>query len=58
MKNIWIEYLRILTVIAVTAIHESPETFLNFSQIQLHDWWFANFINVSSRFAEPIFIML
>lgn len=58
MKKIWIEYLRVLAVIAVVTIHTTASTYKNFAHIPLHDWWFANILNTFSRFSVPMFVMI
>ncbi|NOQ12993.1 MAG: acyltransferase family protein [Methyloprofundus sp.] len=57
-KKIWIEYLRVLAIIAVITIHVTTSTYNNFGQIELLNWLFASFLNSFSRFAVPIFVMV
>ena len=58
MTKIWIEYLRILGVVAVVTTHVSASIYNNFNLVGVENWWFANILNSSSRFAVPIFIMI
>lgn len=58
MKKIWIEYLRVLAVIAAITIHSTASTFHDFGHIHFYDWWFANILNTFSRFSVPIFVMI
>lgn len=58
MKKIWIEYLRALAVVAIVTIHATALTYKDFGDIQLHNWWLANILNVFSRFSVPIFVMI
>ena len=58
MKKIWIEYLRVLAVIAVVTIHTTGNIYHKFGDISLHNWWLANILNTCSRFAVPLFVMI
>lgn len=58
MTKIWIEYLRVIAVIAVVTIHTTGSTYYEFGHIENYNWWFANILNTFSRFAVPMFIMI
>ncbi len=58
MKKIWIEYLRVLAIIAVVTIHSTAGTYNDFGHIQLYNWWIANILDSFSRFAVPMFVMI
>jgi len=58
MTKIWIEYLRVIGVIAVITTHVSASVYNDFHLVEIHNWWFANILNTSSRFAVPLFIMI
>lgn len=58
MTKIWIEYLRVIAIIAVVSIHVSGGTYYEFGNIEQYDWWVANILNTISRFSVPMFIMI
>ncbi len=58
MRLIWLDYLRIIAAFAVVCTHVSAAYYNAFDEITRSEWWFANFINASSRFAVPIFVMI
>jgi len=57
-KVVYIEYLRIIAVLAVIGIHVSAPFFNKYGKIDNTIWWFANLISSSSRFAVPLFVMI
>jgi len=57
-KKIWIEYLRVLAIIAVIVIHVTTGTYNKFGHIDITHWLFASFLNSCSRFAVPVFVMI
>lgn len=57
MRAIWVDYLRILAIVAVIFIHASGGVFKHFEFSTLN-WWLANFVNTISRFSVPLFVMI
>jgi surface polysaccharide O-acyltransferase-like enzyme len=58
MKKNYIDYLRIVAIIAAITIHVTADYYTKFSMIKNIDWWFANLLNSASRFAVPLFVMI
>lgn len=58
MKKEWIEYLRALSCLAVVVIHVTAPYFAQYGRVSASDWWLANLLNSSSRFAVPMFVMI
>lgn len=58
MRKYWIDYLRCLGIFAVLCIHTTSPPYRQFSAISGLNWWIANIINASSRFAVPLFVMI
>lgn len=58
MKQLWIDYLRVLAVFAVVTTHATANFYNRFNQIPMDDWWLANILNGLSRFAVPMFVMI
>lgn len=58
MRLIWLDYLRVTAAFAVVCTHVSSLFYNAYNQVDAAEWWFANIINASSRFAVPIFIMI
>lgn len=45
-------------MVAVILIHSTAQSYKDYGQIPLYDWWFANIVNACSRFAVPMFVMI
>ena len=58
MRKHWIDYLRVIAIIAVITIHSTTSFYARFGEIGLLDWWLANLLNSASRFAIPLFVMI
>ncbi len=58
MRLIWLDYLRVIAAFAVVCTHVSSIYFSAYHQLDSAEWWYANIVNASSRFAVPIFIMI
>ena len=58
MRKHWIDYLRVIAILAVIFIHSSTSFYSRFNQIGPPDWWLANLLNSASRFAVPLFVMI
>lgn len=56
-KN-YIDYLRVLAIIAVIIIHVTAFYYNSFGKIESIDWWFSNLLNSASRFSVPLFVMI
>lgn len=54
----WINVLRVISCFAVVLIHTSGQTYQSYDSIPVTEWWFANFLNGSSRWAVPLFVMI
>ena len=58
MRKHWIDYLRVVAIVAVITIHASTPFYARFDAIGRLDWWVANLLNSASRFAVPLFVMI
>ncbi len=58
MKKIWIDYLRVLGIIAVVIVHATSTYYMKFDTIHINTWWFVNIMNSFPRFAVPLFVMI
>lgn len=56
-RDIWVDYLRVIAMIAVVITHTSVTVFKNV-EFSTWNWWLANTINTLSRFAVPMFVMI
>jgi len=56
-KN-YIDYLRVLAILAVITIHVTGHYYGKFGDIDQISWWFSNVVNSASRFAVPLFVMI
>lgn len=57
-RNLNLDLLRIISAIAVVAIHVTTKYFADISLLHSDVWNFSNIINNSSRFAVPMFFMI
>ena len=57
-KIFYIEVLRIIACFAVILLHCTGTIISNTQLYGTHTWNFVNFINVITRFAVPVFLMI
>ena len=57
-KLVWIDWLKVVSAFAVVVIHVTTPYFVKYDDIGRADWWLANVLNSSSRFAVPMFVMV
>lgn len=57
-KIVWLDWLRVLSTIAVIFVHTGANLNKQFGHIELSDWWAANFWQGISRFCVPLFFMI
>ncbi len=57
MKKIWIDYLRIISTIAVIIIHVSAGLLYD-TNFEFTNWWIGLFTVGAMRFSVPVFIMI
>lgn len=50
--------MRVIASLAVVAIHVSAPIVLSFNIVGKGAWWFGNFVDSTSRWAVPIFVMI
>ena len=58
MRKHWIDYLRVIAIVAVITIHSTTFFYSKFIEIGQLNWWLANLLNSASRFAVPLFVMI
>ena len=58
MRKHWIDYLRVIAIVAVITIHTTTFFYSKFIEIGQLNWWLANLLNSASRFAVPLFVMI
>jgi len=54
----WISNLRIIALYAVIIVHCSAPVLMQYGKVPASDWWMADFLNASVRFAVPVFVMI
>lgn len=57
MRKYYIDYLRVLGIIAVITVHVSAHFYTMDDSVGETAWWLANILNSASRFAVPLFVM-
>lgn len=57
-RIIYVDCLRILSIIAVIALHYTAEILTTSNNFNTPSWWISNFFNSISRFAVPVFFMI
>jgi surface polysaccharide O-acyltransferase-like enzyme len=57
MRKAWLDYLRVIALVAVISGHIAADFYRMYGQVSLADWWLTNMINASLRFAVPIYVM-
>lgn len=55
--KVWIDYLRVIAIVAVIAIHVTTVFYKQYADIGPFNWWFANLLDSASRFSVPLFVM-
>ena len=55
---VWLDWLRVLSTLAVILVHTGANLNKQFGQIPITDWWAANFWQGISRFCVPVFFMI
>lgn len=58
IRKTYIDYLRVLAILAVITIHVTGYYYAKFADIDQISWWFSNLVNSTSRFAVPLFVMI
>lgn len=58
MRDIYLDYLRVIAIFAVITIHVTAFFYHRESDVGTIGWWLANTFNSVSRFAVPLFVMI
>jgi len=58
MRKHYIDYLRVIAIIAVITIHVTVDFYTKFGEIDNIGWWMSNLFNVASWFCVPLFVMI
>ena len=58
MRKYYIDYLRVLAIIAVITIHVTMYFYSQKGEIGHPGWWLSNILNSASKFAVPLFVMI
>lgn len=58
MRKIYLDYLRVLAIIAVVTIHVTAPYYSGGYGLDESVWWVANLLNALSRFSVPVFVMI
>jgi surface polysaccharide O-acyltransferase-like enzyme len=54
----WINNLRLIALYAVIILHSTAPLLMQYGKVPLSDWWMADFLNATVRFAVPVFVMV
>jgi len=57
-KIVWIDWLRVISTLAVIIIHSAANLNRQFGQVLPQEWWAANVWQGISRFCVPVFFMI
>ncbi|BFH59594.1 acyltransferase [Paenibacillus azoreducens] len=57
-RILYVDCLRILSIIAVIMLHYTAELLTTSNDFNSASWWISNFFNSISRFAVPVFFMI
>ncbi|TVX93579.1 acyltransferase [Paenibacillus agilis] len=57
-RIIYIDILRILSIVAVIALHTTADLLIRSTDFNSSSWWFSNILNSIARFAVPVFFMI
>ncbi len=58
IRKYWLDYLRVIAILAVITIHVTLYYFNKFKNIGIIDWWIADILSAASRFSVPLFVMI
>lgn len=58
MRKDYLDYLRIVAIVAVIVLHVSAEHYDLFGKTDRFGWWLANILDSATRFCVPIFVMI
>jgi surface polysaccharide O-acyltransferase-like enzyme len=56
-RSEWIDSAKLFAIFAVVILH-SAASVLTHSEFNTYDWWIANMIDASVRWAVPVFVMI
>lgn len=56
-RSEWIDFAKFFSIFAVVILH-SAASVLSHSEFNTYDWWVANVIDASVRWAVPVFVMI
>jgi surface polysaccharide O-acyltransferase-like enzyme len=54
----WISNLRLIALYAVIILHCTSPLLMQYGKVPVSDWWAADFLNATVRFAVPVFVMI
>jgi surface polysaccharide O-acyltransferase-like enzyme len=57
MRKVWLDYLRVIALLAVITGHIIVDFYSRFGEIGQVEWWLSNILDALLRFAVPIFVM-
>ena len=57
MRKAWLDYLRVIALLAVITGHIIVDFYGRFGEIGRAEWWLSNILLALLRFAVPIFVM-
>ena len=57
-KIVWIDWLRVISTLAVIIIHSAANLNRQFGQVLPQEWWAAKVWQGISRFCVPVFFMI
>ena len=57
MRKIWLDYLRVIALLAVITGHIIVDFYERFGEVGQAEWWLSNILTALLRFAVPIFVM-
>ena len=57
MRKAWLDYLRVIAIMAVVTGHVAADFYRMFGEISNVAWWLTNILAASLRFAVPVFVM-
>ncbi|WP_028596581.1 acyltransferase [Paenibacillus assamensis] len=57
-RIIHIDILRILSIVAVIALHTTADVLIRSTDFNSASWWISNVLNSIARFAVPVFFMI
>jgi len=57
MRKTWLDYLRVIALLAVITGHIIVDFYSRFGEIGQVEWWLSNILDALLRFAVPIFVM-